>query len=227
MCNTLLFYCCYILLSAFLLFAKSLQGQLWFFRLLIKYTNTCICCGVDIVCLLSVGRWCRWWNKYNRRGCCVCVLLNRAGLLLFADVNILHLWLWEQDASLPFSLANRPLFYWFYHLILCYQPHKLYFNLQTSIYRRIFCTFRCFCWFTEPLMSSEEAVVDPETWHRGADGVCSVHCGLQLQRFWWIDQQSEVEMNKLTSLCWYVSAQHVTKAFVIATRLCLCVCGLL
>lgn len=52
-----------------------------------------------------------------------------------------------------------------------------------------------------------------------------VQGGLELQSSWWIDQQCEVEMNKLTSQCWYVSVPHVTGAFVVATGLwCLCVC---
>lgn len=43
------------------------------------------------------------------------------------------------------------------------------------------------------------------------------HSGLQLRSFWWMGEQSEVGMNKLTSLWWYVCAQHVTGSFVAAT----------
>lgn len=52
-----------------------------------------------------------------------------------------------------------------------------------------------------------------------------VEGGLELRALWWMDLQSEGEMYKLTSHCWYVSAAHVTGALVVTTCLwCTWVC---
>lgn len=52
-----------------------------------------------------------------------------------------------------------------------------------------------------------------------------VEVGLELRGLWWMDLQSQGEMYKLTSQCWYVSAAHVTQAFVVTACLrCIWVC---